>query len=220
MAVTRVKNKAYVLGGVAFSANGCLDEQSAQTWSFNPMGAAGSRWKQGPDLNVARGYITPAVIGQTIYAIGGDANNAGTLIPSTTVEAWTVGAGAWDDAGVADLPEACDESQAFGFAKGPLAHLVTLAGCGQWPNAIADVLQYDTTANSWSIIGALNAARRNQAGAVIGSAKKPKLFILGGYDATGATVLSSSEIGKAAKVSSPRGGTRSPASAAIRVTTS
>jgi hypothetical protein len=82
---------------------------------------------------------------------------------------------------------------------------VTVAGCGQWPNAVADVLQYDTVANTWSVIGALNEARRNQAGAVIGGAKKPKLFILGGYDATGATVLSSSEIGKPSKVAGPLG---------------
>jgi hypothetical protein len=203
MGVAAVGNKAYVLGGFSLVANGCQDELSAQTWKFNPMAAAGSRWKQGPDLNVARGYITPAVIGTTIYAIGGDTISGGAPVPNSSTESWTVGSPGWDDAGVADLPEVCDETQAFGFSRGPLKNTVTVAGCGQWPNAVADVLQYDKLSNSWSVIGALNEARRNQAGAVYGGAKKPKLFILGGYDATGGVVLSSSEIGKPAPLAGP-----------------
>jgi hypothetical protein len=140
-------------------------------------------------------------------------NSTGTPVPIATVEAWKVGASSWDDAGIADLPEVCDETQAFGFTKGPLKNTVTVAGCGQWPNAVPDVLQYDVAANTWSVIGALNEARRNQAGALYGGAKKPKLFVLGGYDATGANVLMSSEIGRPAKASAPtrpstRGGTK------------
>src|SRR5439155_14826342 len=111
MGVATVAKKAYVLGGAAFSSGGCVtDENSAQTWSFDPMAPAGSRWTQGPDLNMARGYITPAVLGSTIYAIGGDLNIGGSLFPQSTVESWSpaVGGG-WDDAGVADLPQPCDE---------------------------------------------------------------------------------------------------------------
>jgi N-acetylneuraminic acid mutarotase len=167
------------------------------------MGAAGNRWKQQPSLNVARGYITAATLGSKIYAIGGDLNQAGSLFAQMTVESWKPGDSSWDDAGVADLPQACDESQAFGFKKGPLQDLITLAGCGQWPNTLADVLQYDATTNAWSVIGSLNEARRNHAGTNIGSTRKPKLFILGGYDATGGVTLASSEIGKAAKTGSP-----------------
>lgn len=216
MGVARVGNNAYVLGGLAFAANFCQDDNSAQTWKFNPMGADGSKWTQGPDLNLARGYITPGVVGKTIYAIGGDTNVAGTPTPQSIVESWTVGNASWNDAGVADLPEVCDETQAFGFTKGPLKNTVTVAGCGQWPNAVADVLQYDTAANTWSTIGALNDARRNQAGAVIGSQRKPKLFILGGYDSTGGTnVITISEIGKPAKTSSPAAG-RAPARGTVR----
>ena len=198
MGVAVVNDKAYVLGGASFSTSvpPCTDDNSKQTWSFDPMGAKGARWTQGPNLKVARGYITPAIVGgNKIYAIGGDVNDLGTLLPQATVEAWKVGADKWNDTKYADLPEGCDESQAFAFDKGPLAGTITLAGCGQWPNAVPDVLQYDIAGNSWSIIGALNEGRRNQAGANIGSAKKPKLFVLGGYDASGATVLQSSEIG-------------------------
>src|SRR2546421_2981859 len=51
MGVAVVGNKAFVLGGSSFSANGCVDDNSKQTWSFDPMAPAGKRWTQGPDLN-------------------------------------------------------------------------------------------------------------------------------------------------------------------------
>jgi hypothetical protein len=211
MGVAVVKDKAYVLGGASFSTSvpPCTDDNSKQTWIFNPMGSKGDRWKAGPDLKVARGYITPAVVGSRIYAIGGDVNEAGSLTPQATVESWKVGSGKWNNNDYADLPEACDESQAFAYDKGPLAGTITLAGCGQWPNALPDVLQYDIAGNSWAINGALAEARRNQAGADIGSSKKPKLMVLGGYDATGSTVLQTSELGTAGSFVS--GGTHAQA---------
>jgi hypothetical protein len=207
MGVAVVNNRAIVVGGAAFTANGCVaDENSAQTWVFDPTAGVGSKWSKGPDLTMARGYITTAVLESsgprhrdTIYAIGGDVNDAGTLLPQTIVERWKLGNAAWVDRSVADLPEPCDESQAFAFNAGPLANTITLAGCGQWPNALPDVLQYDSAADSWSTVGSLLEARRNQAGANIGTDKNPKLFVVGGYNADGSTTLASSEIGTIAK---------------------
>jgi len=197
MGVATLGGKAIVMGGAAFSANGCVaDENSAQTWVFDPLKAGGSRWSKGPKLNMARGYVTPAILGGKLYAIGGDVNDLGSLIPQSIVESWTGVAGAlWKDGAVADLPQACDESQAFGFDSGPLAGTITLAGCGQWPSALADVLQYDKAGDSWSTVGALLEARRNQAGANIGTNKSPKLFVAGGYSGDGATTLDTTEVG-------------------------
>jgi hypothetical protein len=200
MGVAVVAGKAIVLGGVAFSANGCADENSAQTWVFDPSKGAGKKWSQGPDLNMARGYITPAVLGGKVYAIGGDTNDAGVLTAQSIVESWKPFSGSWSDAAVADLPEPCDESQAFAFGNGQLANTITLAGCGQWPNDLPDVLQYDAAGDSWSTVGSLLEARRNQAGAAtIGAFKRHQLFIVGGYGSDGATVLESSEIGTITK---------------------
>ncbi len=53
--------------------------------------------------------------------------------------------------------------------------------CGQWPNATPDTYFYSATSNTWSLVGALNEPRRNQAGVQIGKA----MFILGGYDCPG-----------------------------------
>jgi hypothetical protein len=190
-------NKAYVMGGMSFSTSvpPCQDGVSKEVWAFNPKADNGKRWKKQPSLKVARGYISPTVVGgNKIYAIGGDLNEAGSLVASATVESWKIGADKWSD-GPADLPVGCDESQAFAFDGGPLAGTITLAGCGQWPAAVADVYQYDVSGDDWSIVGALNEARRNQAGANIGSQSAPKLFLVGGYSTDGATALSSSEIG-------------------------
>jgi len=196
--VAVVANHAFVMGGLSTSANGCQDSQSAQTWVFNPVAAPGTRWKAGPNLNVARAYVTPAVLNGTIYAIGGDTNSGGTLFAVPTVESWKPPAGGWNDAGVADLPVSpgCEESQAFSFTSGPLANGIVLAGCGQWPNATPDTYFYSATSNTWSAVGALNEPRRNQAGVQVGSI----MFILGGYDCPGnvcgVNPTQTSEIGK------------------------
>jgi len=218
MGVAVFNNKAIVMGGVAFSANGCVDENSKQTWIFDATAANGSKWTAGKKLNMARGYITAAALGNKVYAIGGDVNNAGSLVSQSIVEASKKGTAAWDDAGVKDLPETCDETQAFAFSSGSLANTITLAGCGQWdmaPSANTEVKQYDATTNKWSVAGALNEARRNHAGATVGKT----MYIFGGYADDGLTALASSEIGKAG----PLGGARAShasSGASQRATTS
>src|SRR5207302_8605562 len=96
--------------------------------------------------------------------------------------------------------EPCDQSQAFAFKTGLLANTITLAGCGQWPNAVPDVLQYDTVGNAWSTVGTLNDNRRNQAGTVIGAVALNKMYILGGYGEASGFIdpLTTSEVGKPA----------------------
>jgi hypothetical protein len=207
MGVATYKNKAYVMGGAAFSANGCVaDENSAQTWVFDPMAAGGSRWKKLPKLNVARGYVTPVVAGKTLYAIGGDVNDAGSLVPQATVEKLNLANPLkWNDGKVADLIEPCDESQAFYYTAGPLANNLILAGCGQWPNALPDNLAYDIAADSWSIVGALKDNVRNQAGWSKGTGAKMKMYILGGFGEASGFVdpVNNLQIGKTITASGP-----------------
>lgn len=203
MGVAVVDNKAYVMGGASFLANGCQDDNSSQTWIFDPNAAAGSRWSQGPDLNLARGYITPAVLGTKLVAIGGDINVAGALQAQTIVEGLrTNNPTAWNDAAVADLPEPCDESQAFGFTSGPLAGKVVLAGCGNWP----DMTNPDTlvlSGGSWHQSAPLNEVRRNHAGVLVSQQNGAMMLVLGGYAMDGATVIDSSEHSKATLLAPP-----------------
>jgi hypothetical protein len=220
MGVATVSNKAIVVGGVSFVSNGCLDDNSAQTWIFNPQAPAGTRWSAGPNLNVARGYITTAVLGKTIYAIGGDVNTGDPsqqLAAQVTVEGWRFGSASWNDTGVADLPEACDEAQAFGFGTGTLAKQVVLASCGQWPNGVATTYDYDSVGNAWSSAGAIKDLVRNEAGEVVTINSQPQMFIFGGYDGassfvnpTGVSEHANAALGSAAGLrSSPQGAARS-----------
>ena len=183
MGVATIQNVAVVMGGAAFAANGCVgDENSAQTWLFNPRAPGGSRWSAGPNLNMARGYITTAVLGKQVYAIGGDVNTSGTLTAQTIVETWRFGSNAWNDGAVADLPIACDESQAFGFASGSFSHGIVLASCGQWPLGTGDTQFYDSGTNTWSAAGAILHVVRNEAGELIQAGGAPVMLLLGGYD--------------------------------------
>jgi hypothetical protein len=219
MGVATVGNKAYVMGGVSFSAApiSCVDEQSAQTWAFDPNAAAGSRWTAGPNLNVARGYITTAVANNKIFTIGGDTNVAGTLFASPTVESWTPGPGGWNDVGTADLPVPCDESAAFVNPFGPLANGIVLSTCGQWPNGTGDTYFYKN--NVWSLVGAVNETRRNQAGSFIKVGTTFKMYIAGGYAADGATALASTETGVGGPIGSRPGFSRPAPNSGAKATT-
>lgn len=217
MGVETFQNKAYVMGGVAFTANGCVaDENSAQTWTFDPAAPAGAKWTAGPDLNIARGYVTATVLQGRIYAIGGDVNIAANLVPQSIAERWKPGSPSWDDANVADMPVTCDESQAFVQGTGPLRGAIVMAGCGQWPAAIPDTYLYKN--NTWSVVGSLNEPRRNQAGALFKVGTQLKMYILGGYDCPANTCTAdptvTSEFGLGAPTGSRPGFSRPGASTA------
>jgi hypothetical protein len=216
---TGLNNLAYVMGGLATSANGCADETSNQTWIFDPNAPAGSRWTQGPNLNVSRAYVTAEALGPFLFAIGGTDNIAGTLHALQTVERWKPPSGGWNDASIADLPVPCAEMQAFPFKAGPLAKKIALAGCGQWPNAIPDSYVYDGLANTWSLAGSLNEPRRDHAGYLIGT----RMVILGGYDCPGGACLAdptvTSEIGVGAPLGSAPSASQASASSGAKPST-
>jgi hypothetical protein len=118
---------------------------------------------------------------------------------------------------VADLPQVCDEAQAWGFRKGPAAQRIIMAGCGQWPNAVPDTMEYDSTTNSWAFVGAFNENRRNHAGALYRLGRRWFMFILGGYGEPSGFIdpLFSSEIGGITRTfdGAPAGSGAAPAGA-------
>jgi hypothetical protein len=188
-----VDNIAYVFGG--FDAVQVIPN----TYFFDITAAAGSRLTVGPDLNLARSYIGAAVADGMVYAIGGDTFDGAALLPQVIVERLdTANPAAWDDAGVDDLPLplGCDESRAFGFdtaSNYELAGQVVLAGCGQWPDEIAEALSYDVAANVWDqAFPDLNLARRNHAGAfapVADASGNWAMWVWGGRQADDTNIL-------------------------------
>jgi N-acetylneuraminic acid mutarotase len=196
-------NKAYVFGGLQVTTPPYVTNE---TWQFDPMAAAGSRWTNlGVTLNMARAYITTALVDGYVYAIGGDTFDGAVLQSQNIVERLNTAntAAGWDDAGVADLPTpssgagGCDESRGFGFNTNSgytgMGGKVVMAGCGQWEaggaSALTDTFIYDVATNTWQPWEFLNEARRNHAGALIpfsAGTGTPGMWVFSGYDMSGA----------------------------------
>lgn len=186
-------NKAYLAGG--------FDGTNFNPWTyvFDPMAAAGSRWTRltSADLATPRAYIMGAVVDGLIYAIGGaNGDGAGGLANLAIVERLDPAAGApsWNDAAVADLPEGCSSSRAWGFDAAspyqdpvdhtPLASKI-ISGCGVWATPTVGVYAYTVSSNTWAAFPALAVARRDIAAEFLPLASAPALWVWGGYDVTG-----------------------------------
>lgn len=186
-------NKAYLLGG--FNGSCATPGVSNETWIYDPMAPAGSRFTLGPALNLARGYVQVAIVDNFMYAMGGD-EYPGTLVVTPIAERLDLGnpSATWDDAGVADMPvltatgvAGCDEVEAFGFntvSGTELKGKIVIAGCGQWvgtgTSAYADSFMYDVATNTWSAWEPLATAVRNYAGALAASPAGVTIWAFGG----------------------------------------
>jgi hypothetical protein len=195
--VAVVNNKAYVFGG--FDAAVVIPD----TYIFDILAASGSRWTEGPPLNLARSYIATAVVDGFVYALGGDTWDGTALYASTIAERLdTSNPVAWDDASVADMPVACDENRAFGFDAaapyGSFAGKIVTAGCGQWSSEIAESMIYDTATDTWDqAFPDLNNARRNHAGVMVpagyGPNGQPGIWVFGGRQGSDSNILATPE---------------------------
>lgn len=196
-------NQVYLAGGFNSTAN------TDETWVFDPMAAAGSRWTQLASALLAtpRAYIMGAVVDDKIYAIGGNYFDGSNLINVMTVEVLDPAAATpvWDDASVADLPEECSSGRAWGF-NSDTSYVdpdgTRLAGriistCGFWPDENNHVLAYNTSLDYWEVFPSLITDRRDNAAAFLPStatgAGVPGLWVWGGRKDTDGNVLQSSE---------------------------
>jgi hypothetical protein len=200
-------NKAYVFGGYAASPLNCAqDEMSDQTWVFDPMAAAGSKWTNAnAPLSQARSYIATAVLNGMVYALGGDVVGTVQLL-EVTPRAERIDpanlAGGWQM--IADMPTipasglaGCDEGQALGLESpySPSGFII-YAGCGQWPQEYPDTLFYIASNNVWEPTDPLIDDRRNHAGAFVpplGTASSPAFWVFDGRQDSDANILTSTE---------------------------
>lgn len=184
-----INNKAYVTGG--FQSTGA-PYLSRQTWVFDPLAPAGSRWTRllSADLPRERAYPLGAVIDSFFYAIGGDTFDGSSLYARS--ECWRLdtrspGSG-WQQ--VASLPQPCGEARAFGFnSNSPYGYYrqIITAGRGNWPDEDSLCFIFKADSNVWRPFPPLLRGRRNHAGTFIhgmGSTNGiPGLWVFGGrYD--------------------------------------
>jgi uncharacterized repeat protein (TIGR01451 family) len=158
-------NMVYIFGGFNSLA---APYMTARTDVYDPVA---NTFTQLGDLNLARSYIMATSVDGIIYAFGGDTFDGAALIAQVISEKMDPAAGTWDDAGVADLPVAGDEGQAFGFdsiAPYEFANQIVLATLSQWSGSSNVVVLYDVATDSYNqdFPDLLNA-RRNHAGVFI-----------------------------------------------------
>ncbi|HET6313734.1 MAG TPA: kelch repeat-containing protein, partial [Chloroflexia bacterium] len=115
-----LNNKLYVFGG--FNPRG-TGEVYGDTWVFDPMAAAGSKWSQLADnLSTPRAYIAGVALDGYIYAIGGDTWETNPdvgerrLVPTSVVERMNPLVGLWE--AVDSLPQPAGDLGAWAYDAG------------------------------------------------------------------------------------------------------
>jgi hypothetical protein len=180
-----VNNKVYIFGGF----NGTTAPYTiARTDRFDPTT---NGFTNLGDLNLARAYIMATAVDGIIYAFGGDTYDGASLIAQTIAEKMDPAVGIWNDAGVADLPQAGDEGRAFGFDSGTsyaYANQIVIATLAQWGGASNVVVLYDVASNTYNVdFPDLINARRNHAGVFVPVESPsptdglPGMWVFGGY---------------------------------------
>ncbi len=182
-----VNNKVYIFGG--FNPNSSPYEL-ARTDRFDPTN---NTFTQIGNLSLARSYIMATAVDGKIYAFGGTVYDGSSLVAQTRAEVMAdpEGAGTWNDAAVADLPQAGAEGQAFGFDSntpyGLAGKIVLAPAYAQWPGESAQVVTYDVASNSYDeTFSDLNITRRNNAGAFVPICTEdptdglPGMWVIGG----------------------------------------
>ncbi|MEO6456848.1 MAG: kelch repeat-containing protein, partial [Chloroflexia bacterium] len=172
-----VNNKLYIFGGFSALGTGSV---FTDTWQFDPLASAGSKWTLKAPMNLGRGFIAGAALDGQIYAIGGDTWNGSTLVPVSNVERYDPVANTWTN--MAGLPTARGDMGAWAYdstTNYEISGRIAVAG-GPFPVPDALGYLYNPTTNSWSSFPSMNHATRNYGYAQLNG----YLYALGGYDYT------------------------------------
>jgi hypothetical protein len=178
-------NKLYIFGGYNPKPTSTM---YSDTWVFDPMAPAGTRWSQltSANLSVARGFIAGAVLDGFIYAIGGNTVSgvvSTTVTPQTIVERIdpnAAGSPSWQP--VASLPSARGDMAAWAYDTGSgyeIAGKIVAAG-GGYPMPTSSAYVYDVATNSWNSFTSMLRARRNMGYTQLDGI----LYAFGGYNVT------------------------------------
>ena len=173
-------NKLYVLGGFEINVG-----MTTAIWEYDPARAAGTRWAlKTAVLPTALGYIPSATVGNFIYTIGGSEWDGSTLIDSAV--AYKYDPVADTITAIASTPRATGETRALAIG----GKVWVFGGGRVAPNPGNQVEIYDPVADTYTAGPSFATPRRNFPVATDGT----KIYLAGGYDVSGTTLLASTEI--------------------------
>ncbi|MEO7723576.1 MAG: kelch repeat-containing protein, partial [Chthoniobacterales bacterium] len=179
---TVFQNKLYILGGFDTIAGNATN----QIWEFTPTTNV---WVQkGAVLPVPLGYIPTTTIGSLIYTGGGSDITGGVLTDTTNSFVYNPVADSIST--IASIPRATGETRALNFN----GQMLVMGGGRTAPNPSNEVDVYDPGSDSWTVntpVPAFVTARRNFPTDTDGTSR---IWLAGGYDSSGATLLASMEI--------------------------
>jgi hypothetical protein len=175
-------NKLYIFGGYDTKPTSTM---YSDTWVFDPMAAAGSRWSQinSANLSTARGFIGGATLDGYIYAIGGNVVSgvvSTTVTPQMVVERMNPNAGSPTWQTMASLPTARGDLGVWAYDTGTgyeISGKIVVAG-GRYPMPDSNAYVYDPVGNSWSAFTSMLRARRNVGYTQLNG----MLYAFGGYN--------------------------------------
>jgi len=113
-------------------------------------------WRVGAPMPNPRNHLGYALVGEKIYAIGGQHQLDEVYGNEADVDAFDVVAGTWSQ--VAALPQPRSHTHNSTIVIGG-KRLVTVGGSGNDHQTLTDLLEYDPIGNKWFSIGAMPGAR-------------------------------------------------------------
>ena len=174
-------NKLYILGG--FNINVA---STNQIWQFDPTQPVGSKWTLAP-VTTPEGimYAPTAAIGGIIYVGGASDYQGGTVVDTTNSFSFNPGTNTIGS--IAPIPRATGETRGLTFN----GKMYVMGGGRVAPNPSTEVDVYNPGTNTWTTDLPFTTARRNFPTDTNGTTN---IWLAGGYDVTGVTPLSSTEI--------------------------
>lgn len=150
-----------------------LDRESALMDHFTLKLSGVHDWEPAPPMKQGRNHLAAVVIGEKIYAIGGQTGHNESLVTQSAVEMYDPGAGVWQER--ASLPHGIGHISNSTFVVN--GKIVVVGGeTSNFGTYTDEVWVYDPVANSWTESTSFPLEQNSMMGGVIGET----LYLTGG----------------------------------------
>ncbi len=162
---------AALYGGRMFRFGG-FDDQNHSVSTVDIYNISSNTWSAGPDYPISVGMLTATVDGLYIYTAGGYHQTVGVSEPENKTYRYNPNNDTWDDAAIADLPDARSS------ATSALLNGRILVAGGYPPSLKTTVIAWEPSSNAWTSLPDMPQMSYASGGGAINQA----FYVVGGYD--------------------------------------